>query len=593
MYTTSKRNTSYLYTLIVALCMLAQPLLGESLQLVRVLEYVPDMKNPTIAATYAPLPHVEVNVKGAGSAITNDEGECVLRFNVMKGGDHLIVRYFIRPGYEVMDVETLNNLVIRRDNEPIVVLMISQENASRLRLNMESQVGLQIKRMREEELKALDRAAADYEKRRQMIIARYEAKLDDIDQYIERLVRIDMTRVTENESRAFEAFQNGNLDEALELLANNDYINQYKETISSLGRMQSAHAKVDSVTHRQEQTQQDLEYYLKAEITLLEIEGSNQSIRKAMNLLEHLLDIDPFGEYQGKEYMQLVIQSRQYHYVDSFLQANLKRSDLSRYDKCRLNVNLGSVLFEKKQFEDAKLVLHDLETDARLLCRERSDEALPYYIMVYAQQMLGRCDMLYGTQAEAVQHYRNMFDAYLRLRVVDAETKFYAGVTYPRLNRAIWRLCEMGEWGLADTIYEAAFPRVELLFGQGSTRERYLTATYKIRRARMLEHMQREDECLTLLNELLPEMERLYKVNRPLCIDSYKQVLRGLVLIYNDRELYAEIQEKAERWFELDEEAKAMVHDQTDTAYEAENEKIYDQMHNIYLTAQSHNPSTP
>lgn len=526
---------------------------AETVQQVIVKEYIPDVKHPTLNANKVPLANVEVIVKGAGSTITDANGSCLLKFNLLKGGDRIVVRQFARPGYELLNPELLNDLVIRRDNKPLEVVMISQENAIKLSRIISKQVGDQFDKMRLRELNELDILAVDYENKRKAIIEKYEAKLDDVDHYIDRLVRVDITRVTENESAAFEAFNNGDLEKALKLFDDEQLIEKYRQTVESISAVKEAHAKVDEAKDEQLQNQKDIQYFLKTQITMLEMAGTEKSLRKAKQLLEQLLEIEPFGEFQDKEYMAIVIALKDYDFVNTFLRNHLNDPTISPFTRARLAVNLGVVLYEQKKYDEVLELLLPFENVMDETCERHPDDPLALYLPVLAQEMLGHCESLAGARDNAVMHYRKMYDLYLKLREVDAMTKFYANVTYPRLIRGIRQLTEMEEWGLADTIYQSAYPRVEFYYANGSLRERFLWARFRMGGAIMLIKQNQLDDGMRIVFKLLPDVDEIYKENHPLCSELYQSMLLRTTNYYYESQRYPDVVKSAKRWFEVSE----------------------------------------
>ncbi len=549
------RNTGErLYTLLfycIVVCMSPNAVIAQIYQKVVVKEYIPDVNNPTLNATKRPLPQVEVSVKGAGSTVTDEEGTCTLRFNVMQPGDPIVVRQFARPGYELLNPELLRDLVIRRDDKPLEVVMISQDNAIKLSRIITSQVGSQFDKMKLRELNELDILAVDYEKKKKAIIEKYEAKLNDVEQYIDRLVRVDITRVTASESAAFEAFNSGDLDRALQIFENENLITQYRETVNSLNAVQAAHAKVDAEMDDQMQSQKDIQYFLKTQITMLELEGSEQNMRKAKNLLEQLLEIEPFGEYQGKEYMTIAIQLKEYDYAVDFMRRQLDDYSLSPFTRMRLAVNLAAILYEQDKYDEVLQLLLPFEDTMDKMVEERTDEALALYLPVLAQQMLGHCESLAGHRDLSIAHYSKMYDIYLKLRQVDSMTKFYANVTYPRIIRCIRQLVEMEEWSLAETIYNSTFSRVEELYANGSIRERFLWARFRIGHAIMLMRQNQYDEGMRIVFSLIPEVEEIYKKNRPMAGDFYRILLWRTAGYYYSNQRYKDVVRMTEKWFEV------------------------------------------
>ena len=540
------------FLLCLSLMLLALPLWGEAVQRVSVLEYIPDIETNGLNATKKPLNLVEVQVQGASSTITNKNGECVLRFNTLNVGDRIVVRRISRPGYELFYPQMLADLVIRRDSEPLVITMISQENLLNLTRHTEKMINAQMEKQRKQEISELDPAAADYARRREIIERKYNAKLDDVEQYIDRLVRIDFTNLSKNERDIAAAYQAGNFEEILEQFDRSNLIEKYRSVSDALHNVQSAHAKVDKARKDQEEHKNDIIQYLQYQITLLKMEGSVSSTKKAMELLEKMLEIEPFGHFQMKEYMQMSMQLKEYRYLDSLIRHHLQDPNLNKYYNCRYLSDLGAILYEQMRYDEVSSILNKVFTIRKdLYDGSIAESPLSIYHMLINNQMMGRICMLRGQKDLAISHFKQSFDYYLRLRQLDSSNKLYADVSYKRLYSVITNLCEMQEWTLADSILNVTSARVESLFAQGSVRERYIVAAYKKLKIHLLYNKGLREEALRQEMDLISELSRIYAMNQPLCEDLYQSVLRNVTKHQYNCGNYSQTIYFADQWFTI------------------------------------------
>lgn len=540
----------YFFLLCLLLMVITQPLLGEAVQRISIVEYIPDIQTNGRNATKRPLALVEVQIQGASSTITNKNGECVLRFNTLNIGDRIVVRRISRPGYEVFYPQMLSDLIIRRDSEPVVITMISQENLLNLTHHTEKMINNQMEKQKKQEISELNPAAADYARRRESIERKYDAKLDDVEQYIDRLVRIDFTNLSKNESEIAAAYQSGNFEEILEQFDRSNLIEKYKSVSEALHNVENAHAKVDKARKDQEDHLNDIIQYLQYQITLLKMEGSVSSTKKAMELLEKMLEIEPFGHFQMKEYMLMSMQLKEYKYIDSLIRHHLQDPNLNKYYNCRYLSDLGAILYEQMRYDEVSSLLNKVFALRKSLYDGSIPESsLSIFHMLLNNQMMGRICMLRGQKEDAVSHFKQSFNYYLKLRQLDSSNKLYADVSYKRLYSVISSLCEMEEWNLADSILNVTSARVETLFGQGSVRERYIVAAYKKLKIHLLYNNGQQEEALKQEMDLVPELSRIYALNSPLCEDLYQTVLQNVIKNQFKSGNYSQTIYYADLWF--------------------------------------------
>lgn len=538
------------YILCFCLFLFAQSLWGESVQRVIVVEYVPDLKTNGYQASKTPLPQVEIQVQGASSTVTNRNGECNLRFNTLNVGDRIIVRRVSRPGYVVFHPQMLIDMVIHRDNEPIVITMISQENLVNLTRMTEKMVNTQIEKQKKQEIQALNPAAADYARKREAIQRKYDAKLDDIEQYIERLVHIDFTNLSKHESEIAEAYRTGDMDMLLEQFDRSNLIEKYKTLSKSLHNVENAHSHVNKARAEQQKNLKEITQYLQYQITLLKMEGSEESLTKAMKLLERMLDIEPFGHFQMKECMEMSMQLKQYNFVDSLIRHHLMDPEMNDFYRCRYLTDLSMLLFDQQRYDEIYEILTEvLLIRAELYNGSINESSLSIFHMLAVHQMMGRIFKLSGERELAVSHFREAFDYYMSLRELDSSIKLYADVSYRRLQGALIDLCELGELQLADSIFQIVYPRVEELFSRGSVRDRYIYVAYRLLKVYMMHFQGKHLEALGEQMDVVPELSNLYMINRPMCEELYQNVLFDITIGQYRQGNWDQVVYYADRWF--------------------------------------------
>lgn len=544
---------------------LPYPSIAQKMQYVRIYEYIPSLDSKTGTATKVPLPNVEVSVVGAGTTATDSNGECTLRFNTMTEGDRIVVRRIARSGYEIKDRYSIGDLVIRRDGEPIEILMMSQENILKVSQYYEKLVQTQFEKQKTHDLVKLDPFAADYEQKREEIQRKYESKLDVIEEYIDRLCRIDMTNISSKEKESFKAFMNGDIDLALQFLERSNLLEKYHQTLESLHRVKNAHEKIDNVRNEELGQMNAILDNMRFQISLLELDGSEENSRKAKQLLECMLDINPAGNYQVRTYMSLIIELRDFHYADSTIRHNIKAPGLPNYRFCRMASNLGTILYEQARYDEAWEYLFSIEERQQKLIDENPNDPIPYFHRLVDQHILGQICMHRKDNNEALRHFREAFNTYMNLRDVDATKKNYAPASYPCLSQIVGCLLSMKQYEFADSVLSVAMPRVEFLFANGNFKQRYTWVNYKVMKAVYYNAVGRTDEAFALFSETIPEMERIYQTNHSICEVYYKKVLHNWVRLQRKCNRVEDVSSSIEKWFSVREgiQSKKTFHQDT------------------------------
>lgn len=109
----------------------------------------------------------------------------------------------------------------------------------------------------------------------------------------------------------------------------------------------------------------------------------------------------------------------------------------------------------------------------------------------------------------------------------------------------------MGEWELAETIYSTAYPRVEMLYSQGSLRERLLWGRFRYAKAITLFRQNQLDEGMRIIFTLIPEVEQIYQKNHPICDEFYQLLLYRATDYYCQNKRFIDAVKMSQKWFEV------------------------------------------
>ncbi|MBQ0056726.1 MAG: tetratricopeptide repeat protein [Bacteroidales bacterium] len=174
--------------LFLAVC----PLLAQNVQRGSVLEY--NEKNEK-----KPLQNVEITVDNATSAVSDLRGDYTLRFRQVSVGQKVQVLAIEKAGYELFNQEDVDEWRVMADGRvPFNILMYRSDALRELRDRFTA-MALRV-------LQSQKGGTRD---------GNYTRRLENLEQYIDRFVRVDMTQVIDAEKKILKLVNKGRFDEAL------------------------------------------------------------------------------------------------------------------------------------------------------------------------------------------------------------------------------------------------------------------------------------------------------------------------------------------------------------------------------------------
>ncbi len=187
----------------------------------------------------SPLGGVEVLVINAGSTVSDANGKVTLRFRTHKPGDRVTVRRIEKNGYEIFNKEALTQWNIMRDGV-FKIVMCRSDKFKRIRdnyLTISSASYAKQRKAEEAKIQILKKEGkmvqAEYEKEMARIEEEYEQRLMNIDAYIDRFARIDLSDLSDEESKAIRLFQEGDIDGAIKVYEDMKLEEKYKQTVDN------------------------------------------------------------------------------------------------------------------------------------------------------------------------------------------------------------------------------------------------------------------------------------------------------------------------------------------------------------------------
>lgn len=264
-----------------------------------------------------PLSNVSVSATNAASTATDNRGGFTLNFRSLKPGDNIQFRRIEKPGYEVMNREAIEVMRIGSQNnsEPLNIILCSTKLLNELRDGYRS---VAVKRY-EKELKQAENEAKrlkdegrlkedEYNQRLDDIEAEYELKLSDIDNYVDRFARIDLSELDEIEQRIIALVKEGKFEEAMKLYEEQGFVEKLKKSRAELQQLSNAKQTLETAINDKEDEESRLRQSIERQITLLRMAGGKDNLDKAHEILRNVFLADESNIEARKDYAHSLYQ---------------------------------------------------------------------------------------------------------------------------------------------------------------------------------------------------------------------------------------------------------------------------------------------
>ncbi len=244
------------------------------------------------------LPGVEVNVSKASSTVSGADGTFELSFLTLKAGDAVSVRRIEKLGYEVFNREALEQWNLNPD-KPFTVVMCRTDRFRKIRDLYEQKASESYARQREREEAALKKqldegAIKEQEYRQKMveIIDSYEKQLDNLEAYVDRFARIDLSEISAAEQEIIDLVQEGRLDEAIARYTDMKLDEKIAQSVRQRDMARDAAEALARVADEQELTLDSLYARQQRRIDLLMLAGGDENRAEVGRIYRNIIAND-------------------------------------------------------------------------------------------------------------------------------------------------------------------------------------------------------------------------------------------------------------------------------------------------------------
>lgn len=360
------------------LLLLPLQLFAQSQQQVMVREYREKSQK-------TPLEGVSLSVQNAGSSISDAQGSMTLQFRTLKAGDAVQVRRVDLAGYEIFNREAVEQWTISPQQAFNLVLCRSDRfkqlrdqymrvsSASYERQYKQDQARLAALR---KENKLQEEA---YQQQLSELENNYYEQLDNLENYVDRFARIDLSELNAQEQHLIELVQEGKIEEAIQLYESADYLSQYTTQVNDLKEINRAQAVLAQVEAEKLSARDKVQAAINRQVQTYQLAGGRENFNKIAALLKGVADADTTNLDALWAYGDHCLHQNKFDECEKYMNIYMRQSVGNKHSQIFACLNLGRMYFSKFVFDQAE----KYELAAVKLAKELYEEdasKMPVYI---------------------------------------------------------------------------------------------------------------------------------------------------------------------------------------------------------------------
>lgn len=245
-----------------------------------------------------PLAGVELNVRSANSTVSDNNGVFSLNFLTLKPGERINVRRIEKLGYEVFNKEAIEQWNLNPKN-PFIIVMCKSEKFKKIRDNYEKVSSESYAKQLKKEEAALAKLKTDgkikeeeYQKRIFKLREDYETQLDNLDNYIDRFSRIDLSELSSIELEIIELIQSGEIEEAITKYEEQNFVDKYVQEVSQIKEVSNAIDRLEDVKLSKETVIDSILSSIDRQVETLRLAGGKENFEKLGFILKKIALVD-------------------------------------------------------------------------------------------------------------------------------------------------------------------------------------------------------------------------------------------------------------------------------------------------------------
>lgn len=250
------------------------------------------------AAPKTALPGVELRVYPAQSTVSDAQGRFALEFLTLNPGERINVRRIEKDGYEIFNKDALEQWNLNPD-KAFSIVMCRSDRFKHLKdlyyANSEERYSRQyrnaaanLRRLRDEN-RIRQQEFADSLRKIEDLYAR---QLENLDNYVDRFARIDLSEISAAEQEIIALVQEGKIDEAIARYDDLDIKNRLLTNIERRNEVRSAITRLQAADTALTTSRDSLYAMAARQIQTLQLAGDYRNNAKILDLYRTIADAD-------------------------------------------------------------------------------------------------------------------------------------------------------------------------------------------------------------------------------------------------------------------------------------------------------------
>lgn len=318
-------------------------------------------------AQKTPLTGVELNVRAANSTVSDKEGNFTLQFLSLKPGEKVNVRRIEKLGYEVFNKEAIEQWNLN-PKTPFVIVMCRSDRFKKIRDNYEKvsseSYARQLKKEEAALLKLKEQGKlkeAEYQKQLFELRENYENQLDNLENYVDRFSRIDLSELSAEEQEIIELVQEGRIDEAIAKYEDQNYIDKYIKEVEDIKEISSAIDQLSEVKESKIESRDSLLSAIDRQIETLKLAGGKENFDKIGVLLKDVYVADTTLYVSMNKYASYLYETKQFASALPLYERLRYVNTVRDNDKLLIITRLGLMEKDFEHFDKALFYLSEAE----------------------------------------------------------------------------------------------------------------------------------------------------------------------------------------------------------------------------------------
>lgn len=367
---------------------------------------------------------VEINLRDASSTISDKKGRFQLEFKTLKVGDKIIVhninQAIRKAGYEVFNKEAIEQWVISKDRSPLIIVLCKSSRIKELKDKWNAissaSYAQQWKAQQEELKKELEMGKLEiqqYKKKMMELEDWYYQQLENLDNYIDRFARIDLSKMSRQDSAVVRMIEDGNIHEVIQEYEKQNYLNNYLKAKNEIAELNSAVKKIQKLESEKKKESESFQTRLQQQIQAYYMEGGKKNLTKVDSILYTLATKDTLTYNSAYEYASFLRECNEYAKAHSWFKKALSY-ELPVYTRYHIVQIISHICTDMGDYNEAysyaKLASDSL---AIYIKNDPSKYITDYFSSISTLALIETKRGKYDNAQQLYQYSRSMCESYL------------------------------------------------------------------------------------------------------------------------------------------------------------------------------------